>query len=59
MDGRFTKDVRKEWRGLRQKGVILRRVLMLKLPLILFMNDNACWLCNTNFVNGVFLVHNK
>lgn len=59
MDGRFTNDVRKERRGLRRKGVILHQALMLKLPLTLLMNDNACWLCNTNFVSGLFLVHNK
>jgi len=57
MDGKFTKNVRKERRGLRWKRVTLRRVWMLKLPIIFFMNDNACWLCNTNSVNGLFLIH--
>ena len=59
MDGRFTKDVRKEWRGPGSKGVILRWVVIFKLPLTLFMNDNACWFCNTNSISGLFLVHNK
>lgn len=53
------KKVRKEWRGLRQKGVILHRVFMFKIPLILFMNDRACWSCNTNSISGLFLVYNK
>ena len=59
MDGRFTKEARKEQRGIGWKGVILCQVLMFKLPLILFMNDNACWLCNTNSFSGLFLIHNK
>jgi len=40
MDVRFTKDVRKEQRGLRWKGTILHLVFMLKVQLILFVNYN-------------------
>ena len=32
---------------------------MLKRPLILFMNDNTCWLFNANSISGLFLIHNK
>jgi len=56
MDDRLTIDVRKEWRGIGREGFILCWVLMLKIPFILFMNDKACWLRNTNSVNWLFLV---
>ncbi len=58
-DGRVIKDVRKKQRRYGQIGMVLYYFWMFKFPVILFMNDNACWLCNTNSIDGLILVHNK
>ena len=58
-DSRITKDVRKKRRRHKQKEVILHCGFKLRFLVILIVNESAGWLCKTNSVDVLILIHNN